>query len=88
MNGTICGLIMGAVTSIWYGNIWFGFIMLVAMVITQIIGTAFGAMVPLLLRTLRLDPALGSSIFVTTAADVGGFFVFLGLASLLMRHLI
>ena len=88
MNGTICGLIMGAITAIWYNNIWFGLIMLTAMVITQIVGTAFGAMVPLLLRTLRLDPALGSSIFVTTAADVGGFFVFLGLASLLMRHLV
>ena len=79
---------MGAITAIWYNNIWFGLIMLIAMVVTQIVGTAFGAMVPLLLRTLRLDPALGSSIFVTTAADVGGFFVFLGLATLLMRYLL
>lgn len=88
MNGAICGIIMGAVTAIWYGSVWFGLVMLLAMIITQVVGTAFGAMVPLLLRMFRLDPALGSSIFVTTATDVGGFFVFLGLASLLINRLV
>ena len=87
MNGAVCGVIMGTVTGLLYGNFWFGFVMFAAMLITLVIGTAFGAVVPLALRTFRLDPALGSSIFVTTAADVGGFFAFLGLATLLMKYI-
>jgi magnesium transporter len=47
-----------------------------------------GAGVPLLLRTLRQDPAVSSAVVVTTATDVAGFFLFLGLASLLIEQLI
>ena len=88
LDGAICGVIMGALAGVWFKNFWVGLIMFASMIINLIIAGLFGALVPLVLRTLRLDPALGSSIFVTTATDVGGFFVFLGLATLLMGHLV
>ena len=53
-----------------------------------LIAGLFGAMVPITLRKLKLDPALGSSIFVTMATDVGGFLIFLGLSTLLLHHLV
>ncbi len=88
LNGMACGAIMGTLAGLWFKNVWVGLIMFTAMMINLVIAGLFGALVPLVLKTLRLDPALGSSIFVTTATDVGGFFVFLGLATLLMRHLV
>ncbi len=48
----------------------------------------FGYLVPLILHRLKIDPAVASSIFVTTATDVFGFFFFLGLASIFLPYLI
>ena len=62
--------------------------MFLAMIGNLIIAGLFGASVPLILRKLNLDPALGSSIFVTTATYIGGFILFLGLATLLIKVLI
>ena len=87
LNGAICGTIMGTLAVLWLKNVWLGLIMFASMILNLIIAGLFGALVPLVLRTFRLDPALGSSIFVTTATDVGGFFIFLGLATLLMPYL-
>jgi magnesium transporter len=88
VNGLINGLIMGAIAYAWYGNPWLAIIMFFAMIGNLIIAGLFGALVPLVLKKLDMDPALGSSIFVTTATDVGGFVVFLGLASMLVQYLI
>jgi len=87
-NGAINGLIMAAIVLLWYGNAWLGLIMFLAMIANLIIAGLFGAAFPLTLRALKFDPALASSIFITTATDVGGFFVFLGLATLLLKHLV
>ena len=54
---------------------------------TLLLAGLFGALVPLLLKWANKDPALGSHILVTTVTDVGGFFIFLGLATVLMSHL-
>jgi len=86
-NGVIVGLVIGAIAGFWSGNPWLGLIMWLAIVGNLVIAGLFGAMVPIVLRKLNLDPALGSSIFVTTATDVGGFFIFLGLATLVLPHL-
>ncbi len=86
-NGAIVGLVIGSIAALWFGNPWLGLIMWLAIVGNLVIAGLFGAMVPIVLRKLKLDPALGSSIFVTTATDVGGFFLFLGLATLVLPHL-
>jgi magnesium transporter len=87
-SGLICGLVMGGIAYFWYGNIWLSLILWMAMTANLILAGLFGAMVPITLRRLNLDPALGSSIFVTMATDVGGFLVFLGLSTLLLSHIL
>lgn len=84
LNGMLIGLVMAAMAYLWYQNLALGIVMFVSMTLTMLIAGLAGAFVPLFLRKLRQDPALGSSIFVTTAADIGGFFVFLTLASILI----
>ncbi|MDX1952130.1 MAG: magnesium transporter, partial [Verrucomicrobiota bacterium] len=64
------------------GSALLGVIVGVAMLLNMIAATVAGVLVPLSLRALRIDPALASSIMVTTVTDVAGFFFFLGLAKL------
>jgi magnesium transporter len=56
----------------------------VAMVFNLLIAGFFGALIPLILKRLKIDPAVASTIFVTTCTDVCGFFVFLGLATIIL----
>ena len=87
-NGLMVGLVIGAIAYFWYQNLWLSFILVIAMTANLLIAGLFGSMIPIILRKLKLDPALGSSIFVTTATDAGGFFIFLGLATLLLHNLL
>ncbi len=86
-TGSLNGLVMGLIGFLWYRNLWLSLILFVAMILNLIMAGLFGALVPLLLKWANKDPALGSSIFVTTVTDVGGFFVFLGMATALMSRL-
>lgn len=86
-TGSINGLIMALIAYIWYGNSWLSFILFFAMIANMLLAGLFGAIVPLILKWADKDPALGSHILVTTVTDVGGFFIFLGLATLLMGYL-
>jgi len=86
-TGSINGLIMALIAYIWYGNPWLSLILFVAMIGNMLLAGLFGAVVPLLLKWADKDPALGSHILVTTVTDVGGFFIFLGLATALMGHM-
>lgn len=87
-SGLVCGMVMAAIAYLWYGNLWLSLILWMAMTANMIIAGFFGAMVPITLRKLKLDPALGSSVFVTMATDVGGFFTFLGLASIFLHYIL
>ncbi|MDZ7760469.1 MAG: magnesium transporter [Desulfovermiculus sp.] len=87
-NGLMVGLVIGGIAYFWYQNIWLSLILVIAMTANLVIAGLFGSMVPIILRKMKLDPALGSSIFVTTATDAGGFFIFLGLATLLLHNLL
>lgn len=86
--GVICGMVMAIIAYVWHRNIWLSFIIWMAMIANLIIAGLVGSFVPIVLRRFRLDPALGSSIFVTMSTDVAGFFTFLGLASLLIQFLL
>ncbi|MHC1744743.1 MAG: magnesium transporter [Syntrophobacteraceae bacterium] len=87
-SGLICGVVMGGIAYVWHRNVWLSLILWMAMTANLIIAGLFGALVPITLRKLKLDPALGSSIFVTMATDVGGFLTFLGLSTHLLHHLL
>ncbi len=88
VNGAIIGSIAGAITAVRYGNIYLGVIVVLAMIMNNIVAGFFGFFVPLVLKAMKVDPALASSIFLTTATDVLGFFVFLSLAKVFMPLLV
>lgn len=85
INGLAVGLVVGLAGWLWKGSLALGLVALVAMVLNQLSAAAAGVVIPFGLKSLRIDPALASSIFVTTVTDVAGFFFFLGLAVLAMR---
>ena len=88
MIGLATGVLLAAVAFIWERNLVLAGILLLAETINLTVAGFFGSIVPLALRRLQLDPALGSSIFVTTATDCCGFFAFLGTATLLLHRLL
>jgi magnesium transporter len=87
-NGIACG-IMGAlvVTAFTKGDWLLGVVLGMAMIINMFVAATAGTMIPLLLRALKVDPALASSVFITTLTDMFGFFSFLGLAHLFVGYL-
>lgn len=88
INGFITGLITGIIVYFLYHNFYLGIIICIAMVGNLVISGFFGFLIPVCLKALHLDPALASSIFLTTATDVLGFFIFLELAHLFLPLLI
>jgi magnesium transporter len=85
-NGLAIGAITATIVGIWTGQWMLGGILLAAMTGNLIIAGIAGGLVPLVLERYGFDPAVASSIFVTTFTDTGGFFLFLGLATLMMKY--
>ena len=88
INGAIIGVITGFIIWAIYGNFFLGLIIFLAMIGNLIVSGFFGLLTPLVLHKLNKDPALSSSIFLTTATDVLGFFIFLTLAKIFIKRLI
>lgn len=88
VDGLVTGTVTGVIVSVIYHNVFLGLIILVAMTGNMIVAGTFGFLVPVVLKRLGVDPAVSSSIFVTTATDVLGFFIFLGLASVFLPYLL
>jgi magnesium transporter len=86
-NGLACGLIGAGIVWLTQGDPWLGVILAMAMIINMFVAATAGTLIPLSLRALRVDPALASSVFITTLTDVFGFFSFLGLGALFLRYL-
>lgn len=84
INGFIVGLIVALMAYMFDENLLFGLITGLAIVLNMFVAAFFGTIVPVLLKALGLDPAVSSSVFVTTATDVFGFLIFLGLASIFL----
>src|SRR5262245_37134807 len=86
-NGLACGIVAALVVWGWKGDPILGSILLGAMVINMFVAATAGTLIPLGLRALKVDPALASSVFITTLTDVFGFFSFLGLGAVFLRFL-
>lgn len=84
VNGLMWGTIIGAFTFAIYQNAELGLIMTMAMVLNLLLAAILGVLIPLTLRKLGRDPALGSSVMITAVTDSGGFFIFLGLATIFL----
>ena len=87
-NGIVIGLITGIAVYAIYHNVYLGIIIFLAMIANLVISGFCGTLIPLVLAKMKIDPALSSSIFLTTATDVLGFFIFLSLANIFLPHLI
>ncbi len=88
INGAATGAITGVLIYFMFGNVYLGWIIFAAMICNLVIAGFFGFLVPLILKALHADPAVASSIFITTATDVFGFFIFLGLAKIFIQYLL
>ncbi len=88
INGAATGIFTGLILYLMYGNYYLGIIIFMAMILNLLVAGMFGFLIPLILQSLGIDPALASSIFLTTVTDVFGFFAFLGLAKLFLVYLI
>ncbi len=84
LNGLAIGIIVGIVGLVWQNSVVMGIIVMLAMFLNTLAAAIAGTLIPLALRAAKVDPALSSSIFLTTVTDVAGFFFFLGLATLLI----
>jgi magnesium transporter len=85
--GALCGLITSLVAWWWSAQPMIGVVLFLSMIINMAIAGCAGAAVPLVLRALKLDPALGAGVIVTTFTDVFGYGCFLGIATLMLRYL-
>ena len=88
IDGMITGFVTAVIVSVLYQNVFLGIIILVAMTGNMMVAGTFGFLVPVILKKLGIDPAVSSSIFVTTATDVLGFFIFLSLANVFLPYLL
>ncbi len=84
INGLIFAVITGLIAALWFGEHGLGIVIALAMIFNLFIAGFFGAAIPMTLQRWKVDPALGASILLTTVTDVVGFFVFLGLAQMLL----
>ena len=84
-NGCLTGGIAGLVAYLLGANIVVGLLLFLAMIANMMIAGLIGSIMPLVLKRFKFDPAISSSIFVTASTDIGGFFTFLGLASIFMK---
>jgi magnesium transporter len=86
-NGVVLGG-AGALVAWWIvGNPYIGGILALAMLINLLVAAIAATLIPFALRALKIDPALASSVFITTLTDVFGFFTFLGLATVFLQYL-
>ena len=86
-NGIALGLVAALVAWAWRGNMTLGVVLGAAMIINMFVAATAGTLVPLGLRAVNVDPALASSVFITTLTDIAGFFAYLGLATVFIQRL-
>ena len=84
MNGFIFATVIGVIAWLWFSMPLLGVVIAASMVINLLSAGFFGAVIPLALQKLDIDPAVGSSVLLTTVTDIVGFFSFLGLASIIL----
>lgn len=84
INGLLFAVIIGLIAYMWFSIPLLGVVIAISMIINLISAGFFGSVIPLLLQKIGVDPAIGSTVLLTTVTDVVGFFSFLGLATLIL----
>ncbi len=86
LNGVVWGGVAGLFAYFLYHSIALGVVMTSAMLLNLLVGAIVGMMIPLTMQKLGRDPAVGASVMITAITDSGGFFIFLGLATIFLIH--
>jgi magnesium transporter len=84
VNGLIWGGVMGIIAALLYKQLSLGLVMVLAMTLNLLLAALMGVLIPMTMIRFGRDPAVGSSVMITAVTDSGGFFIFLGLATLLL----
>ncbi len=84
VNGLVWGGMLGLLAYALYANFKLGLVMMLAMTLNLMLAAVMGVVIPLTMTRLGRDPAIGSSVMITACTDSGGFFIFLGLATLIL----
>jgi magnesium transporter len=83
-NGLIFAAVIGIIAWVWFAMPMLGVVIALSMVINLLSAGLFGSVIPIALQKMDIDPAVGSSVLLTTVTDIVGFFSFLGLASIIL----
>lgn len=86
LNGLVWGGVAGLFAYLLYKSVPLGLVMTSAMVLNLLLGVMVGILIPLAMQRMGRDPAIGSSVMLTAVTDSGGFFIFLGLATIFLIH--
>lgn len=84
LNGMVFSVVIAAIAYLWYGNPGLGVVMAVAIIANLVAGALAGALIPVLLKRMKIDPALAGGVVLTTVTDVIGILAFVGLGSYLL----
>lgn len=87
INGIVLGMLLGAVAFLWKGNVYLGVVVGAALAVNTIVAVVLGGLLPLLLKRMKLDPALVSGPMLTTVTDMCGFFFTLSFATIALSRL-
>jgi magnesium transporter len=87
INGLVLGAMLGGVAFVWKGSPWLGIVVGGALAANTLVSVLLGGMLPLVLKKLKLDPALVSSPLLTTVTDMCGFFFVLSFAAAVLPKL-
>jgi magnesium transporter len=84
MNGLMWALVVALIAGLWFSDLWLGIVIGLAVVVNLVVAAFSGAVIPMMLQKMNVDPALAGGVVLTTVTDVVGFIAFLGLATLLL----
>ena len=88
LNGLLWALVIGATAALWFDDPSLGVIIGCAMILNLVVAAGAGALIPMVMKRMGIDPALAGAVVLTTVTDIVGFMAFLGLATLLYANLV
>lgn len=84
MNGLMWAFVVALIAGLWFSDLWLGIVIGLAVVVNLVVAAFSGAVIPMMLQKMNVDPALAGGVVLTTVTDVVGFIAFLGLATFLL----
>ena len=84
MNGLMWAFVVALIAGLWFSDLWLGIVIGLAVVVNLVVAAFSGAVIPMMLQKMNVDPALAGGVVLTTVTDVVGFIAFLGLATLFL----